>query len=128
MNTPYLSQVLEYQVKTWWARIRKHYPQLPNIIPGYSLNNRLKTTAGLAYCEEYRITVSSELFWQHTRQFCEDTIPHELAHLAAWYIFQDRGHGKGWYQVIETVNINTTRLHNMVNHKWETSKLRRMAK
>jgi len=117
MDKNYLQQVANYNVRQWWIRIRSVYPQLSPIVPTVKLNNRLKTTAGRAFydCAPQYIDLSLELFWEYTEQFVMDTIPHELAHLAAWTIYQDPGHGTGWKTVLERVGIETSRLHHMVN-------------
>ena len=84
-----------------------------------TLNNRLKTTAGRAFIEDdpQKIDLSTDLFEQYTDHMVRDTIPHELAHLVAYTVFADPGHGKGWYSVVEKMKIPTTRLHNMVNYR-----------
>ena len=115
MDTNYLQEVADYRVKVWWNKFRKVYPTLPANPPAFKLNNRLKTTAGRAFYEHYYIDLSTELFWEHTERFLTDTIPHELAHIVAYIVHGDTGHGKAWYSVIHKMNIATTRLHNMVN-------------
>lgn len=120
-----LQQTAEIQVTKWWQNIRAVFPALPAHIPAVSINKRLRTTAGLAYCEEYRIALSAELFSQYIDHFCNDTIPHELAHIAAWILFKDPGHGKGWKTILAKAKIQTTRCHNMINHIWEAKKLER---
>lgn len=119
MNTQYLQEVADFRVNTLWKRFRQVYPQLQEQTPRVVLNNRLKTTAGRAFIEgtpQY-IDLSTELFWQYTENFIIDTIPHELAHLVAYTIYGDSGHGKGWKSILSQFNIKTTRLHQMVNQK-----------
>lgn len=125
MDIAYLSEVAEFQRKRWWAKLRAKFPQLPETVPTIKLNNRLKTTAGYAYYETNHVDLSVELFWQYTQRFCCDTIPHELAHLAAYYLFKDAGHGKGWKHVIAVAGIETTRCHDMINHIHEKRKARK---
>ena len=97
----------------------REYPTIQKATPIVTLNNRLKTTAGRAFIEEspQRIDLSTDLFTQHTERFVSDTIPHELAHLVAYTIHGDPGHGRGWYSVLAKMGIATTRLHNMVNYR-----------
>lgn len=121
MDKTYLLEVATYNVRRWWKRIQAHYPTVGDA-PTVKLNNRLKTTAGRAFLEEGYIDLSTELFWEYTDRFTQDTIPHELAHIAAYRLYGDEGHGKGWYSVINTLDINTTRLHNMVNSRWSNRK------
>lgn len=117
MDIRYLQEVADYRAYYWWSRFRKVYPQLQAVTPKVVLNNRLKTTAGRAFIENnpQYIDLSVELFWEYTEEFLHDTIPHELAHLVAYTVFGDSGHGKGWKTIIQQFGINTTRLHNMVN-------------
>lgn len=117
MNKLYLQDVADYQVTRWWKVLKKHYPSLGET-PRAVLNNRLKTTAGRAWIQKDPpyIDLSTELFWCNTKTFCEDTIPHELAHIVAYQVYKDPGHGKGWYTVLKVAGIKTTRMHNMMNH------------
>lgn len=117
MDKAYLQDVAEFRVKHWWNKFRQVYPQLSKQYPAVKLNNRLKTTAGRAFIENnpQYIDLSTELFWEHTEEFLYDTIPHELAHLVAYTIYGDPGHGKGWYSIVHQFGINTSRLHQMVN-------------
>ena len=110
-----LLQYAEGKASEWWFNIRRVYPVLPQARPIVKLNNRLKTTAGRAWYEENYIELSTELLCEHPAHFATDTIPHELAHIAAWHIFKDPGHGKGWKTVIAACKIRTTRLHTLIN-------------
>lgn len=115
MDRKYLQDVADYNARIWWARLLKLWPSIGATVPIVKLNNRLKSTAGRAFFSEGYIDLSTELFWEYTDRFVKDTIPHELAHLVAYRVYQDEGHGKGWYHVIRTAGIQTTRLHDMVN-------------
>jgi len=117
MDRSYLQSVADYQVRVWWNRFLKVYPQIQTEYPQVKLNNRLKSTAGRAFIENdpQYIDLCTELFWQYTEQFVEDTIPHELAHLVAFTVYGDPGHGSGWKTVIHKMNISTNRCHTMVN-------------
>lgn len=116
MNKAYLQDVADYWGRIWWAKIVAVFPELgTHTRPSIKLNNRLKTTAGRAFFEENYIDLSTELFWEHTLNFTQDTIPHELAHIAAYKVFGDEGHGRGWKMTLQRVGINTTRLHHLVN-------------
>jgi SprT protein len=117
MDKQTLEDLAQYHVRAWWVKFLKQYPTIQRVTPVVALNNRLKTTAGRAFIEDVpqRIDLSTDLFTQHTERFVSDTIPHELAHLVAYTIHGDKGHGKGWYSVLAKMGIATTRLHNMVN-------------
>jgi SprT protein len=121
MDKTYLQEVAEFRIQFWWNKLKKEYPEIQQEYPKVKLNNRLKTTAGRAFIgnKPQYIDLSLELFWEYTEEFLTDTIPHELAHLVAYTVFGDEGHGKGWYSVLNKMGIKTSRLHNMVNTKHE---------
>ena len=121
MDKNYLLDVATFHTRVWWNRFVAKHPNLGEI-PRVKLNGRLKTTAGRAFLEDHYIELSPELMWEHTEQFCRDTIPHELAHLAAYRLTGDEGHGRGWKDIVREFNIPTSRLHNMVNSKWANRK------
>jgi len=123
MNSTYLNDVATYQIETWWKKLLKKFPSAGDV-PSFTINNRLKTTAGRAFYLSGEIDLSAELFWEYTEEFCKDTIPHELSHIVAWRIFEDPGHGKGWKTVMRSIGLNPTRLHEMVNTKHATRKAR----
>ena len=121
MDKQYLQDLAAYHVRTWWRKFLMVYPDLGDT-PRVRMNARLKTTAGRAFLEDWIVELSPELMSEHTEQFCRDTIPHELAHLVAFKVYGDCGHGKGWKSIVREFNIPTTRLHNMVNSKWQNRK------
>lgn len=116
MDRSYLQDVADHWSKIWWAKIVAVFPELrTHTRPPIKLNNRLKTTAGRAFLEHNYVDLSVELFWEYTEEFTQDTIPHELAHIAAYKVFGDEGHGNGWRTTLQRAGIKTTRLHSMVN-------------
>jgi len=119
MDKQALQDLAQYHVRAWWVKFRAQYPTIQRVTPVVTLNNRLKTTAGRAFIEDnpQKIDLSTDLFCQYTDHMIVDTIPHELAHLVAYTIHGDPGHGRGWYSVLERMGIQTTRLHSMVNYR-----------
>jgi SprT protein len=120
MDKQALQDLAQYHVRAWWVKFLAQYPTIQRVTPVVTLNNRLKTTAGRAFIGDVpqRIDLSTDLFSQHTDQMIVDTIPHELAHLVAYTIHGDKGHGKGWYSVVAHMGIQTTRMHDMVNSRY----------
>jgi len=120
MTKTELQDLAQYHVRIWWVKLLKQYPTIQRVTPVVTLNNRLKTTAGRAFIEDVpqRIDLSTDLFTQYTEHMIQDTVPHELAHLVAYTVYGDKGHGRGWYSVLEKMGIVTTRLHNMVNSRY----------
>ena len=119
MDKQALQDLAQYHVRQWWVKFLAQYPTIQKTTPRVTLNNRLKTTAGRAFIEEnpQKIDLSTDLFDQYTDHMIVDTIPHELAHLVAYTIHGDPGHGKGWYSVLKQMGIQTTRCHSMVNYR-----------
>jgi SprT protein len=101
----------------WWNKLRALYPSIAATRPEVKYNKRLKTTAGRAFIESkpQYIDLSTELLWQHPEKFMVDTIPHELAHCAAYTVYGDTGHGKGWKLVMRSIGLEPERCHTMVN-------------
>ena len=126
MDTKTLQEIAEYNVRLCWNKAAKRYLRINQIASKYptiSLNNRFKTTAGMAYYEQHHVALSTELFSEHTEEFVKDTIPHEVAHLVAAIVYEDFGHGSGWKKVmLDCYGLRPERLHNMVNSKHEARK------
>lgn len=78
-----------------WARLRAYSPKA-GPIPGLEWSKRMTRSAGMAYIEEGKIRLSVPLYHQFPEGYILEIVPHELAHVAAWRIFQDPGHGEGW--------------------------------
>ena len=69
------------------------------------------TTAGRAWLQQWRIQLNEQLCKENTEDFMNDTIPHEVAHLVAYKVFGDDGHGEGWRSVMRALGLNPTRCH-----------------
>ena len=75
-------------------------------------NFQLKgTTAGRANLRANLIKVNWELYRRNKSDFLKQTLPHEVAHLAAFRQFSDRGHGNGWKRVMVDFGLQPTRCH-----------------
>ena len=111
-----------------WDQLRRQYPCIQFAYPAIVYNKRLKTTAGRAFFDSNPqfIDICNDMVWEHTNQMIEETIPHELAHLAAYTAFGDSGHGKGWREVMAFLNKEANRCHNMINSRHEAAKMARM--
>jgi SprT protein len=121
MDTKELHAAAERATSYWWTRFRRIYKTLPETVPPVKLNNRLKTTAGRAWlCERHLdrfIDLSTELLAEHPRAFFDEIIPHELAHIVAFHLFKDNGHGPQWKDVMRRTGVNGGRTHHLVNSK-----------
>ena len=69
------------------------------------------TTAGRAWLTQWRIQLNEQLCKENLQDFMNDTIPHEVAHLVAYKVFGDDGHGDGWRSVMRALGLNPTRCH-----------------
>lgn len=130
MTPQELGEAVTTKADTVWLRLRKVYPQLNGIPrPIIKYNKRLKTTAGRAFYESnpVYIDLSVDLLWEHTQEMISQVIPHELAHIVAWIVFKDNGHGTGWKSVMSTLDIPADRCHSMVNSRHEANKMIRMS-
>ena len=74
---------------------------------GFALYGR---TAGRAFLKEWRIELNAILFRENQSEFI-NTIGHEWAHLVAYAVFQDCGHGADFYWTCGRLNIATRRCH-----------------
>lgn len=69
------------------------------------------STAGRAWLGQWRIQLNEQLCKENLEDFMNDTIPHEVAHLIAYKVFGDDGHGEGWKSVMRALGLNPTRCH-----------------
>jgi SprT protein len=88
----------------------------------FSMNGRLTSTAGRAFLEEGRLEFSKVLYAQNEEQFLNDTVPHELAHIVAYRVFGDRGHGVHWKQVMNFLGFEATRCHSYAVQRRSSAK------
>ncbi len=75
-------------------------------------NFKLKgTTAGRAHLRDNVISINEGLYLRNKSEFLKQTLIHEVAHLAAFRQFSDRGHGNGWKRVMIDFGLQPTRCH-----------------
>lgn len=117
----HLEQLAFETVRNTWARAERMYA-LKTACPMVKLNARLKTTAGRCDFETRIIDLSTSLFLEHTSEFENIIIPHEVAHQIAFDIFKDNGHGTGWKQVMLDFGLQPERCHHLVNSAHEKAK------
>jgi predicted SprT family Zn-dependent metalloprotease len=96
--------LLSSQVKAW-NTLEGSFGKGVGKLPAGKWNTRLRSTAGRAIIEKGYIELSSKLFQVYPEGFIIDIIPHELAHIAAYRVFQDDGHGKGWHSMMDALGI-----------------------
>lgn len=69
------------------------------------------TTAGKAHLSANRVMINEGLYVRNKEDFINGTLPHEVAHLAAFRAFNDRGHGLGWKRVMRDFGLEPQRCH-----------------
>ena len=85
-------------------KVELDFPQLHWVMIG--------TTAGRAYLTVWKIELNLQLCKETWEDFQKETIPHEVAHLVAYKVFGDAGHGEGWKSVMRSLGIVPQRCHN----------------
>lgn len=106
------------QLRLWtaedWRVLGSRWPALQgDAVPAVRLYHR-GSALGRAWLREHRIGLNAPLLrradgWQAARE----TVAHEVAHLAAWAVYRDRGHGAGWRQVMAALGVPATRTHSL---------------
>jgi SprT protein len=69
------------------------------------------TTAGAANLRENHIKINQGLFSENKEAFFKRTIPHEVAHLVAYIVFGDTGHGVDWKFTMNRFGCDSSRCH-----------------
>lgn len=70
------------------------------------------TAAGTAYITKNVINFNPVLLQENPEQFIKQTVTHEFAHILAYRVFDDRGHGKDWKRVMVQLGAEPKRCHN----------------
>lgn len=114
-----------------WDKLRAVYPDIQIRYPAIIVNKRLKTKAGQAFTwkNPQYIEISYELLMEHGEKLINWLVPHELAHLAAYTVYDDNMHGIGWKTVmIRDLGLPAEIYHTFDNIKWEAAKKARKTK
>lgn len=109
-----IAQEISDCIELYWNKARRRYPTklMEWTKPTFTMDVR-GTVGGKAFLHENRIALNPVLFRQNKKDFIEDTIPHEVAHLVAFMVYRDNGHGAGWKHVMRSdFGIPPTRCHN----------------
>lgn len=81
------------------------------------------TTAGMAYYRRNLLKFNAKLLVENEQEFIENTVPHELAHLATELIYPEahkrstftgkrNPHGRQWQSIMRTLGVEANRCHN----------------
>lgn len=74
------------------------------------------TVGGWALYKKWRIRLNWILLGENTKDFLAQTVPHEVAHLVAYKVFGETGHGTGWKRVMRFFGIEPKRCHDYDTH------------
>lgn len=108
-----LQRIAEFLAMKWWKKAEDKFGLKIGKMPAVKMNSRLTSTAGRAFLEQDYIDLSCYLMDNNREYFAEDTIPHELAHIIAWRLYKDRGHGAAWKSVALALYGANNRCHTM---------------
>jgi SprT protein len=97
----------------YWAKAQKIWGNRIGMMPTLEMNARLTSTGGRAWLDRGHCDFSCYLLGQNTEYFKKNTIPHELAHIIAWRLYNDKGHGPDWKNVAFMLYGDNNRCHTM---------------
>ncbi len=112
-DTAKLLRFAEYEAKKWWMEARMAFGDKIGVMPKIEMNARLTATAGRAFYTLDKCDFSCYLMERDPNYFANNTIPHELAHIIAWRLYRDNGHGKAWKSIALELYGDNSRCHSM---------------
>jgi SprT protein len=84
-------------------------------------------TAGMAYCQSWRLRFNNVLLSENYEDMLENTVPHEVAHLVARAIspYRIKPHGNEWKAVMRAFGRKPERCH---SYDVENARVRRRSR
>ena len=124
MNTKHtLEKIAARSVSIAWDKLvsvygRKALGDKPRIV----INRRLKSTAGRAWLQDGVIDISERLMLDFPREVIMQTIPHEVAHIAAlrvrgYGLKRGESHGAPWVEMMRALGLNPAIYHTMLEQR-----------
>lgn len=108
------------ETKRYYNIARKLYPQFNLGNP--EINFRLRgASAGRAYMTLNKIQYQPKLLEQNSEDFIARTVPHEVAHVVAYHVYEDAGHGEGWKHVMKQFKVQDVSRY----HTYDVSNIRK---
>lgn len=103
-----LHEEIQRCIATLRDRLGIHLPP-----PAVHVNIR-GTMAGQARIDDNQLRFNPQLLHQYGDQFIRDTVPHEVAHLAAYKAHgrRIRPHGPEWKSIMRVLGADASRCHN----------------
>ena len=122
-NKQTLERIAAASVSRAWAKLiavygRKALGAEPSIV----INRRLKSTAGRAWLQDGRIDISERLMLDFPREIIMQTIPHEVAHIAALRVYgyglkRGQSHGAPWVAIMECLGLTPAIYNTMLEQR-----------
>lgn len=81
--------------------------------------------AGKARLAKNIVDINEAHLIRHTDEILEDTIPHEVAHFAAWFYFKDTGHGVPWQGVMMALGLEPRRCYEYDGAEFKVRQVKR---
>jgi predicted SprT family Zn-dependent metalloprotease len=97
-----------------WLRFRAIYPQLPRKPPKVIIKSYLREDMAYALIRQNTIKISEKFFASNFELFCNEIIPHEVAHCVAFKIYGDVAHGKKWRKCMKQINLQPLQFYNCI--------------
>ena len=92
-----------------WRKIVALYGAKAGDIPRLEWSKRMTKTLATAYYGALDkpdfVRLSSVQFWEMPETYVLEIVPHELAHIAAWRVFEHSGHGRPWVEIMERIGL-----------------------
>jgi SprT protein len=102
-----LQEIAERTILTTWHRLARKHKKLRSFpIPSVCVSGSLKKSLGLTHFEDNKIKLSKQFFNDNINLFMSDIIPHEVAHIAAYLLYNDIAHGKKWEKIMRDLSLN----------------------
>lgn len=93
-----------------WSREACEFWKIP--LPSIVFNRRLKTTAGRAFYKKGLVELNPRLWERMSEEERRNTLFHEIAHIAAYLIHGETGHGYHWKKLMLDAGENPSVYHN----------------
>ena len=111
MVNPELTQLVGERVRHFINEANRLYGKNMEM-PGWSWKQSGRI-AGQASLLSWKLTFNPDYFTHYHDRMLSQTVPHEVAHLVAYKIFGDRGHGRFWKMVMRHFGCDPDRCHDM---------------
>lgn len=122
--TAKLNHLTQLKLKELIDTANSHYHKNFSI-PGFDFSLK-GTTAGVAVVGRWLIQLNKTLFEENEKEFLDQVIGHELAHLLAGALFGRKiaPHGKEWKSVMQTLGLRVETKHSLnVENSMRSSKI-----